>query len=266
MQVIDKIKAMWPGRSRPEPAAPQVPDGRRVYAVGDIHGHGRLLTRLRASIAEDAGRHPRTQPVIVYLGDYVDRGPTSAEVIETLASHPLPGFQHYTLLGNHEDMFMRFLGDVGIGPVWFHNGARATLASYGVTMAEEPEDEAAFTDIQRRINDRLPAHHRAFLRGLRPWHREGDYLFVHAGLRPGRAIEQQNVEDLIWIRDEFLDAQDDFGAVVVHGHSVRAAPEFRANRIGIDTGAYKTGVLTALVLDGDSQTVLQTEPGTPERD
>ncbi len=264
MQVIDRLKALLPGRSQPEPAPPRGPEGTRIYAVGDIHGRVDLLGELRARIAEDAAAHSQARRVIVYLGDYVDRGPASREVIETLAGEPLPGFQEVHLLGNHEDMFMRFLGDVRIGPVWFLNGARATLASYGVDVPDAADDETAFADIQARINDQLPAHHRAFLRGLRPWHLEGDYLFVHAGLRPGRRIERQDIEDLIWIRDDFLNSDADFGAVVVHGHSIREAPEFCANRIGIDTGAYRTGVLTALALEGEARTILQTGQTGPQ--
>ena len=246
----------------PDPVIHTAPSGSRVYAIGDIHGRSDLLRRLHAMILEDAAPDSPDaadlRKVVVYVGDYVDRGPDSAGVIGMLIEEPLQGFESHPLKGNHEDMMIRFLESGEGGEMWMFNGGRDTLDSYGIGLS----DLSQFLDdreaLAQAFGNAVPESHRAFLDGLRLYHREGDYLFVHAGMRPGVALEDQNEQDLIWIRDEFTDSDTDFGAIVVHGHSIRAEPETRPNRIGIDTGAWRSNRLTALVLEGNTRRFLQT--------
>ncbi|MCP4327572.1 MAG: serine/threonine protein phosphatase [Alphaproteobacteria bacterium] len=239
------------------PIPASVPDGTCVYAVGDIHGRHDLLIALQEMIVADAGRRNPERRVVVYLGDYVDRGPESRAVVEALATTALPGFEVVHLIGNHESFLLRFLQDAEVGPIWFYNGGACTLESYGVEAGAL--DRAALAAAQDDFQEVLPARHEQFLRGLALSHVEGDYAFVHAGVRPGIPLAEQRAEDLMWIRDEFLDANDNHGHVIVHGHSIAWEPEVRVNRIGIDTGAFASGVLTALVLDGAERGFLQTK-------
>jgi serine/threonine protein phosphatase 1 len=237
--------------------AAMVPNGRRVYAIGDIHGRRDLLTELHRTIMADARSAKNLDKVCVYIGDYVDRGDESRGVIDLLLSAPLPGFRAVHLLGNHEDIMLRFLEDPTVAPLWIANGGDATLYSYGVdwrvhTQADDLES------LRLAFRAAVPANHLKFLRSLSLSHAEGDYVFVHAGIRPGRELAQQDAEDLIWIRDEFLSSQADHGCVVVHGHSISPQPDLRDNRIGIDTGAFASGKLTSLVLEGDARRFLQT--------
>lgn len=235
-----------------------MPEGRRVYAVGDIHGRDDLLARLHALIAEDAGSGAPARMSLVYLGDYIDRGPASRQVIERLAGQVLAGFDAVFLKGNHDDFLLGFLDDDGPADMWLMNGGIATLASYGIELASPPADPAGLDALRRDLARRLGPAHLEFLRRLKPSHAVGDYLFVHAGVRPGVELAQQDPFDLMWIRGDFLDWQGSFGAVVVHGHTIAPIPVFRANRIGIDTGAYSSGRLTCLVLEGGSRRLLQT--------
>lgn len=241
-------------RLRPDKA----PDGAAIYAVGDIHGRLDLLTKLQAMILVDAETRKVARRVIVYLGDYVDRGPDSKGVVERLIERPLEGFDSIFLKGNHEDFMLRFLDDGSLATSWMLNGGMATLRSYGIDVLDPTRGEDRLESARADLARALPPRHRAFLEGLGLWHREGDYLFVHAGIRPGLAVEAQREGDLLWIRHEFLNSNADFGAVVVHGHTVVGEPETRANRIGIDTGAVMTGCLTALALQGDERRFIQT--------
>ncbi len=245
---------------RPAVSGPihRVPSATRVYAVGDIHGRADLLRRLRNAISEDAGMAARARNVIVYLGDYVDRGPSSRDVIELLLNEPLSGFEEIHLKGNHEQFMLEFLDEPGIGAHWYPNGGDTTLASYGVGRGASMAGRAGFSADRDQLRRKLPVEHLAFLRSLEMYHVEGDYLFVHAGIRPGRPLEQQEPRDLLWIRNEFLSSGVDHGCCVVHGHSISSDPEIRSNRIGIDTGAFYTGRLTGLVLDGAERRILQT--------
>jgi len=244
------------GRQR---APPAVPAGSRIYAIGDVHGRLDLLVRLEALIAADAAAAGARRHVIVYLGDYVDRGPESRGVIERLMHRPLAGFERVHLLGNHEDYLLQFLENAAVGPNWCTYGGSETLASYGVRPPSSFTVRASDFEIARvALAEKIPPAHVAFMRGLKLTHAEGGYLFVHAGVKPGVALAEQQAEDLLWIRNEFLDSAEDFGACVVHGHTIVEAPEERGNRIGIDTGAFATGRLTALVLDGTERRFLQT--------
>lgn len=234
----------------------RVPADTVVYAVGDIHGRLDLLEALQGCIVDDASRRTASRRVVVYLGDYVDRGPDPAGVIDRLVGAPLDGFDSVHLAGNHEDFLVRFLERPEIGPVWLANGAAATLASYGVDVAGP--DSASPAALAARFAGALPASHRAFLDGLALSHVEGDYAFVHAGVQPGVALADQSRDDLLWIRRPFLESRARHEHVVVHGHTIRDAPDVRDNRIGIDTGAFATGILTAVALEGDERRFIDT--------
>ena len=230
-----------------------------MYAVGDIHGRSDLLDQLHEAIVRDALRHGSKRRVIVYLGDYIDRGADSAGVVARLVGAGPPGFERRFLLGNHDSFLLDVLdGDATVAETWMWNGGRAALESYGLTPAAEADvrnwPNAFRGDCERAI----PSAHIAFFRALRLNHREGDILFVHAGVRPGVPLARQTREDRLWIRHEFLESDADFGALVIHGHTPGPEPVVRANRIGVDTGAWKSGQLTAAVLAGDTFSFLQT--------
>jgi serine/threonine protein phosphatase 1 len=237
------------------PVLPRVPDGTRVYAIGDIHGRLDLLVEIERRIADDAAAAETARNIVVYLGDYVDRGSQSREVIERLIERPLAGFERILLRGNHEDSMLQFLVDVQIGPAWLAYGGAATLLSYGIAP---PGSDRDFVRVQEELRAKLPERHLAFLRRLKLRHVEGDYFFVHAGIRPGIPLDDQRPEDLLWIRDEFLLSPRDFGKLIVHGHTITKTPDIKRNRIGIDTGAFASGTLTCLVLQGDARSFLQT--------
>jgi len=236
----------------------RVPPDSRVYAIGDIHGRLDLLNRLHQLILDDAAASKASQRTLIYLGDYVDRGPDSAGVIELLSQETLPGFTAIHLKGNHEDFFLRFLDDTSSGSAWFANGGIATLRSYGVDIDYAADDIPA--RLLDKLSRRLPARHLDFLRALSLNHCIGDYLFVHAGIRPGLAMELQSATDMLWIRNEFLSSTVEHGKIVVHGHTITDLPEVRENRIGIDTGAFFSDRLTCLVLDGADRRFLHTGP------
>ncbi|HYM01590.1 MAG TPA: metallophosphoesterase family protein [Stellaceae bacterium] len=238
--------------------APRVQAGTRLYAIGDIHGRADLLKALHSLICEDAGRHHATRNVVVYLGDYVDRGPQSRDVVDLLLDEPLPNFEAVHLKGNHEDSMLRFLAKPSVGPAWISYGGAATLISYDVSPPETTASPAELARAQAELARRLPERHRKFLGSLPLTHTEGDYFFVHAGVRPGVAIDQQAEQDLLWIRSEFLSSDKDFGKVVVHGHSITERPDVQRNRIGIDTGAFASDTLTCLVLEDTDCSFLQT--------
>ncbi len=232
--------------------SPRVPDHLRVYAIGDIHGRADLLRTLLDKIQDDAARAPDGERRIVFLGDYVDRGPNSKGVIDTLLAGPPPGFSACHLSGNHEHMLLKFLDRPESGSHWLWNGGMETLRSYGVDF------ESDLPALRDRLAAALPKSHHDLLRALRMYEEIGDYAFVHAGVRPGVAIADQDLEDLLWIRDEFLTSDADFGKVVVHGHTPTRQPVLAANRIGLDTGAFSSGRLSAVVLSGATRRILST--------
>jgi serine/threonine protein phosphatase 1 len=233
---------------------PAVAPDLRLYAIGDIHGRADLLRRLHDMIRDDAAGAPEARRRVVYLGDYIDRGPQTREVLDLLVDEPLAGFERVYLKGNHEDALLRFLEDVSIGPAWLGFGGAATLLSYGVT----PPGEDIGEPTREAFAAAFPDRHRAFLQQLATTHAEGDFFFAHAGVRPGVPLAHQSEDDLLWIREPFLYSTADFGKIVVHGHSISFSPELRHNRIGIDTGAFATGRLTCLVLSGATLSLLQT--------
>jgi serine/threonine protein phosphatase 1 len=235
------------------------PDGTRLYAIGDIHGRNDLLMELHQAINDDAERAGAARNVIVYLGDYVDRGPESRFVIDELIDPPLPGFERVALMGNHEATMLEFLEDISAGLHWLTFGGDATLRSYGIEIPDDwPPTPSELDRLRRALVKALPADHLDFLNGLEFLHEEGDYLMVHAGVRPGISLEAQSRHDLIWIRDPFLRSKKPFGRIVVHGHTITETPELRPNRIGVDTGAFRTGCLTCVVLQDHEQGFIQT--------
>lgn len=238
---------------------PSVPRGQRVYAVGDVHGCLDLLNRLLAAIeADDAARGP-ARTTLVFLGDLIDRGPASAEVIERVSTYRLPGGGRVICLcGNHEEVMIRVLrGNGDLLHDWTKFGGAECLRSYGLSPTRLKRMEPA--EAVGKIRAKIPKAHYKFLQGLTDTVRIGDYLFVHAGIRPGVELMSQAQTDLRWIRDPFLAHDEDHGFVVVHGHTICDEIDQQFNRIGIDTGAYRSGVLTALVLEGQEQSFLQVE-------
>jgi serine/threonine protein phosphatase 1 len=231
-----------------ETAAAAVPDETIVYAVGDIHGRYDLLQDLLAQIAADA-QGKTGQKVLIFLGDYVDRGLQSKEVIDCLAALDWPGWQIVALRGNHDQTMLDFLSDPGIYRAWRDFGAAETLLSYGVAPPRF-DDDKAFAAARDELAAKCPARHVKFLGALEYSHTVGDYMFVHAGVRPGVALDRQVAEDLLWIREEFLLSNRRLDKMIVHGHTPAERPIRRANRIGIDTGAYATSRLTAVALAG----------------
>ncbi len=235
----------------------RVPDGLRLYVIGDIHGRRDLLVRLHDRIVADAEAAAGLKHTVIYLGDYVDRGPESFEVLDRLINEPLAGFDTIHLKGNHEDMMLAFLSGAA-GSLWTGNGGIETLGSYGLQPPPTLFDGADLESLRYRLRRAIPSDHVRFLEGLRLCHTEGDYFFVHAGVRPGKPLADQDPREMMWIRDPFLGSNASFGKRVVHGHSPCAEPEVSWNRIGIDTGACWTGRLTCLVLEGDAHRFLQT--------
>jgi serine/threonine protein phosphatase 1 len=236
----------------------QIPERLRLYVIGDVHGRADLLLRMRDLVQEDIGRQPVPQSTIILLGDYVDRGPSSMQVVELLASGTL--FQHrvIALRGNHEDMLLGFAQDQRGALLWRHNGGVETLHSYGVDVQAFRIGQAV-RETGQSFRARLPAAHRDFLAGLPTSCEIGDYYFCHAGVRPGVPLTAQSEADLLWIRDEFLASQADFGKIVVHGHTPVVQPQILPNRINVDTGAYISNRLTCLVLEGETYRFLFAE-------
>lgn len=226
------------------PAPARLPPGQRVYAVGDVHGCLDRLEAIHQLIAGDLAERPVPAPTLVHLGDYVDRGPDSAGVVAKLAAGPpIRGMPTINLMGNHEQMMLAAiaLGETEAVELWLANGGLDSLLSWKVPRSARPTEWPRY----------LPVAHLLFMRDLTASHAAGGYLFAHAGIRPGVPLDRQSRHDLMWIREPFLSSKDDFGAVVVHGHTPRHEPTIRPNRIGIDTGAVMGGVLTCLVLEDD---------------
>lgn len=236
-----------------------VPESVRVYAIGDIHGQVDQLRRLHQTIRADAAQAVSgTRLIVVYLGDYVDRGLYSRDVIDLLLDKPLAEFERVHLKGNHEHMFLEFLQDSTVGPQWFSLEGSTTVRSYGVSVSNGSIPLAGFSTIQKDLCEAVSKRHADFLSHLQLSWEIGDYFFVHAGIRPGRPLDEQTETDLLWIRRRFLDSTANHGKIIVHGHSVTDEPDLQENRIGIDTGAYVSNNLTCLVLEGAFKRFLST--------
>jgi serine/threonine protein phosphatase 1 len=252
-------------RQRPTPTElPRTPRGYRAYAVGDIHGRIDLLDQILSTIEQDAERSPARRILLIFLGDLIDRGPDSRGVVERLRTYRSDRLQTYFLAGNHEELLLRLMaGERGLLEGWLKFGGAECLRSYGT-------DPASLVGLKEKdalaiVRDAIPEEHRQFLAGFADTLRLGDYLFVHAGIRPGLDLSLQSQFDLRWIRGPFLDCGDDHGMVVVHGHTISENVDERANRIGIDTGAYRTGILSALAVEGTRRWVLDTDVAEPKR-
>lgn len=242
-------------RQRTEPAGPP---NYRAYVVGDIHGRLDLLEELLAKIHADLQPDPPSNTLLVFVGDLIDRGPSSAHVLERLRTYRRDGVQPIFILGNHEEVLLRILaGDAELIGKWRWFGGAECLRSYGVdpdAIGRLSDDEALAA-----VRDAIPRNHVEFLESFVDSCRFGDYLFVHAGVRPGIPLNQQSQADLRWIREPFLIDESDHGFIVVHGHTISSVVDERSNRIGIDTGAYRSGVLTALAIEDDRRWLLQTD-------
>lgn len=241
---------------------PIIPAGVRAYAIGDVHGRDDLLNDLIRKISEDIAGRSKAKNHIVMLGDLIDRGPDSCKVIERLCRFAEPNVELHILSGNHEEVLLRILeGQSELIVSWLRFGGAETLRSYGVDANDvrRVDDEAGL----RLIRSAIPADHQAFLRSLADTVRLGDYLFVHAGVRPRIDFLAQNQTDLRWIREPFLSDDGDHGFIVVHGHTVTDEVVDRPNRIGIDTGAYATGRLTALGLEAERRWFMESA-GSPK--
>lgn len=236
---------------------PHVPAGQRVYAIGDIHGRDDLFDQLLRKIEADNARRGAAFTTLILLGDLVDRGPDSASVIERARRLGAPFDRVVMLVGNHEECFLGALtGELKRVRYFIRIGGDATIRSYW-------GDDAAyaattFEDVAEQLPQKVPQSHVDFLNRGEDMIRIGDYVFVHAGIRPGIPLDRQKTSDLRWIREEFLESEDGHGGVIVYGHTISENVDEAANRIGIDTGAYLTGCLTALGLEGDERWFLDT--------
>jgi len=249
-------------RSRAARTAPRVwhgPPGARAYAIGDVHGRLDLLERMLELINRDRQQTGPARDYLILLGDVIDRGPDSRGVIECMMGLPRDirpkDFRTVFLMGNHEEMMLRVLqGESEAVHQWLTFGGYEFAQSYGVEVGKlaalYPAEAAAI------IRARVPPSHLAFVADFADSFTFGDYLFVHAGMRPGRKLAEQDTHDLRWIREEFINDDSDHGCMVVHGHTISAEPEMMENRIGIDTGAYQTGILTALRIEGDQRRII----------
>lgn len=233
---------------------PRIPDDTRIYAIGDVHGRADSLAEMFSAIDASLVSHPIKTAVQVLLGDYIDRGPNSREVIDALIARAQRHKMVY-LKGNHEDFAVRFLTDPSVLSAWKRVGGMNTLLSYGLKPSTR-SDPAEQRKIAEAFAAALPESHRQFLQNLRLSFTSGDFFFTHAGVRPGVPLIGQSEDDLLWIRDEFLLHEEDFGKIIVHGHTAVKEADVRPNRINIDTGAFATGRLTCLVLQGDWMAVI----------
>jgi serine/threonine protein phosphatase 1 len=237
------------------------PEGVRLYAIGDIHGRADLLDRMLKLIEQDRVGHAATQTVLVFLGDYIDRGRDSKAVVSRLIDGLPADVTPVFLKGNHEDLLLKFLDQPYLGLNWLRNGGDWTLMSYGAraeTIRNAYRSAAGLIEARAVFKDLLPEGHEAFYRSLKLFYRAGEYFFVHAGVRPGVGLEAQSAGDMLWIRTEFLNHRGDLGAVVVHGHTPEQEPQDLRNRIGIDTLAFHSGKLTAAVIEGNRRWFLTT--------
>jgi Uncharacterized protein conserved in bacteria len=245
----------WKRKSKPaQPARSgfSIPEGQRVYAIGDIHGRDDLFAGMLDLIrADNAARGP-AEVSIILLGDLIDRGPQSSEVVDRAIRLREEFPDTRLLIGNHEECFLAALtGDVRRLRYFMRIGGDATVASYWDN--EDSLADATFEEVAERLPQLVPAEHVAFLGTGEDIIEIGDYAFVHAGIRPGIPLEKQSLSDLRWIRDEFLDNLADHGKMIVHGHSITAEPDEQANRIGVDVGAFRSGTLAALALEGEQR-------------
>jgi serine/threonine protein phosphatase 1 len=233
--------------------------GQLVYAVGDIHGCYDLMTGLLAQIVTDADRASNRRPIVIFCGDYVDRGPDSAKVVEALVwLQKRTDLEVRLLKGNHEQALLDFLERPEKAGPWIAYGGAATLSSYGVEPPSADADEPGYIQARDQLLEKMPSSHLRLLQHLELMLSVGDYAFVHAGVRPGTALDKQTEADLLWIRADFIDREHAFEKIIVHGHTWAGDwPDIQPHRVGIDTGAYATDVLTAVRLEDGEMEILQ---------
>lgn len=238
-----------------------IPENTRVYAIGDIHGMASMMDDMHAKIADDIAKNPILYPVIVYLGDYIDRGEDNRGVIETLIDHSKneDGVQRHFLLGNHEDAMLAFMKDPLMAARWLEFGGIETMRDYGLEFGSEMASATKLEEMASRFKSAVPKLHIDFLQSLKTKVEIGDYLFVHAGIDPSKPIEQQSKGDLTFIRGPFLNYEGSLPKRVVHGHTPVKKPESKHNRINVDTGAVFGGDLTCVVLEVDQERFLQVQ-------
>ena len=230
-----------------------LPAGERVYAFGDIHGRHDLLADLFVLIEKDLiNSHCLNKVTFVFLGDYIDRGFQSRQVVDLLARQDWGGINVVFLRGNHEQTMLDFLSDARVGPQWMDYGGKETLASYGVALPPPLADEVSWHETSQSLLEALPSNHLEFLRSLKVFYQVGNCYFVHAGVDPSRSFDEQTDDDRLWIRDRFLDDTRKLEKVVVHGHTPESGAIWDGRRIGVDTGAYITNKLTAAKIEGRS--------------
>jgi len=256
------LKRFFKGEKPATPSKdPSIPEDLRVYAIGDIHGRIDLLEKIHEIIREDAKTAPTSMAInIIYLGDYVDRGIYSKEVLDLLTSKPFPEFKVVYLLGNHDQKMLRFLNADDPDASWLELGGNTTVYSYGVRVPKDILATKRLHHIQTNLHERMPDTHFRFLEKLELSFTLGDYFFSHAGIDPSQRIDKQKPQDLLWGNKKFLDSEDNFGKIVVHGHTVEKEVIVRNNRICIDTGAFQTNILTCLVIEGENVRFLSTDP------
>jgi calcineurin-like phosphoesterase family protein len=233
---------------------PQLPEGVRIYAVGDIHGRADLLQDMFAAIDHHLAHAGPARSLHVFLGDYVDRGPCSRQTIDLLIDRS----RHHDVIflkGNHEAFLLEVLENPDRLEAWTEYGGMQTLMSYGITPSLRRNREERLRLVEA-LAAAMPSEHRQFLSQLRTSFTCGDFFFVHAGVRPGIPLRRQREADLLWIRDEFLRSERRLAKFIVHGHTPVLKPDIRSNRINIDTGAYATGVLTLLLIEGDRMSAI----------
>jgi serine/threonine protein phosphatase 1 len=233
---------------------PSLPDGIRIYAISDIHGCADLLQKMFTVIDRDLETIGSVRAIHVFLGDYIDRGPESSRTIDLLIDRSRK-YESVFLKGNHEAFLFEALKNPAQLQDWKQFGGLQTLTSYGLRPSLNP-DPAEQSELMKQLAQNIPAHQRRFFNNLRLRFLCGDFFFVHAGVRPGVPLAEQQEQDLLWIREEFLASEEHFAKYIVHGHTPVRAPDIRFNRINIDTGAYATGNLTLLVIQGDSMLAL----------
>ena len=241
-------------RKAPDGPKPAVPAGERYYAIGDIHGCDKLFDALIEAIEKDDAEAGPAETTVVLLGDLVDRGPGSAQVVKSARKWGKQRKVRY-IAGNHEEMFLESFEDRGVLKHFLKHGGRETILSYGIPKSEYNSLE--LNELQDRLHTLVPKKHRKFLESFEEMIVAGDYAFVHAGVDPSRSLTDQTRKDMLWIRERFLDHDAPFEKVIVHGHTIFEDVEQRSHRIGVDTGAFRFGRLTALVLEGETRRYIQ---------
>jgi serine/threonine protein phosphatase 1 len=253
----DMISRLFARSRKPRAPSGTTPAGLRIYAIGDIHGRLDLLDRLLAAIEADDANRPRADTQTIFLGDLIDRGPSSAQVVERTLALSKSGGNCRFLLGNHEEVFLKAMrGDQKALAFFTRIGGRETITSYGVS--EEEYRTSDYPELMAMLRERVPAEHLSFLESFEDLITIGDYAFVHAGIRPTELLAHQRPSDLRWIREEFLSHDGALEKVIVHGHTITEEVEMREYRIGLDTGAYKSGRLTAMGFEGNERWIIAT--------